>query len=99
MQRCLGITRNLHRCGRVGNWRIFCHEHRRQPLVWLSFILFTVVGGIASIYTTLSPHISPERESNATTSTLRQTTGSVDELIAQGDEFRSKERFEEAVQS
>jgi hypothetical protein len=32
----------------------FCHDHRRQPLVWLSFVIFTVVGGLASIYSVFS---------------------------------------------
>jgi hypothetical protein len=47
--RCFGITRNLHRCGRSGDWRLFCPEHRRQPIAWLVFLVFTVVAGFSSI--------------------------------------------------
>jgi hypothetical protein len=50
MQHCFGITRTLHRCSRTGNWRFFCNDHRRQPLVWTSFLVFTVVAGLSSIY-------------------------------------------------
>ena len=50
MRRCYGLTKNLYRCGREGDWRWFCPEHRRQPVVWFIFILFTVVAGTASIY-------------------------------------------------
>jgi hypothetical protein len=49
MRRCFALTRNLNRCGRTGGWSFFCHEHRRQPLIWSSFVLFTVLAGIASI--------------------------------------------------
>ncbi len=49
MGRCFGITRNFHFCGRNGDWKFFCSEHRRQPLVWLFVFVFTVVAGIASI--------------------------------------------------
>lgn len=49
MQRCWGLTRNLQFCGRRGNWRLFCNEHRRQPLGWICFLIFTVLAGTASI--------------------------------------------------
>jgi len=49
-RRCFGITINLHRCSRVGNWTFFCQEHKKQPIVWFSFLVFTVIAGIASIY-------------------------------------------------
>lgn len=49
----MGITRNLHRCSRKGEWRFFCNDHKKQPLIWLSFILFTALGGAASIYSVL----------------------------------------------
>ena len=51
MSRCYGITRNLHRCSRRGDWKLFCHEHKKQPLVGLYVLIFTV-GGTASIYLT-----------------------------------------------
>ncbi len=49
-RRCWAITRrgpNLSRCGRVGDWFIYCDQHRWQPVVIL-FLLFTVLGTIAS---------------------------------------------------
>jgi hypothetical protein len=49
MRRCLAITRSLNQCGRLGPWRFFCPEHKRQPVVWLSFLVFTVFAGIASM--------------------------------------------------
>lgn len=49
MKRCWAITRNLNRCQRTGEWRFFCEEHRRQPVCWIVFLIFTVIAGIASI--------------------------------------------------
>lgn len=49
MGRCFGITRSLHRCSRKGDWKLFCSEHRRQPVVWLFVFVFTVLGGLASM--------------------------------------------------
>lgn len=49
MARCFGITRNLHRCSRIGDWKLFCSEHQRQPLAWLFVFVFTVLGGLASM--------------------------------------------------
>lgn len=54
MRRCCGITRNLRRCGRRGPWRLFCDDHRLQPIVWVVFLVCTVGGGIASIYSALN---------------------------------------------
>lgn len=48
-QRCFGRNSNLTRCGRLGSWRFFCSEHKNQWLGWLAFLVFTVVGGSASI--------------------------------------------------
>jgi len=48
--RCLGINRNLHRCNRSVEGRLFCYDHRRQPIVWIFFVVFTVIAGSASIY-------------------------------------------------
>lgn len=49
-RRCLGITKNLNRCSREGYWLCFCQDHNKQPIIWLSFLIFTVVAGTASIY-------------------------------------------------
>ena len=54
MRRCWGIIRNLNRCGRVGEWSLFCDEHRRQPIVWAFVLIFTVL----SATFTISDHIS-----------------------------------------
>lgn len=47
--RCFGITRNLHRCSREGDWKLFCAEHSRQWFGWLFTLIFTVGAGAASI--------------------------------------------------
>lgn len=49
MGRCWGIITNLRRCRRKGDWLLFCHDHKRQWLIWVSFLVFTVGGGLASI--------------------------------------------------
>ncbi len=50
VKQCWGLKRNLTRCQRTGDWRLFCDEHKRQPLVWLFTLVFTVIAGSASIY-------------------------------------------------
>lgn len=55
MRRCYGITKNLYRCGREGEWKLFCHEHKKQPLVWLCGLIFTVLAGTASILSYFAP--------------------------------------------
>lgn len=50
MSRCRGFTKNWNRCGRHGDWKFFCDEHRKQPIYILFFLIFTVGGGSASIY-------------------------------------------------
>lgn len=76
MRRCLGITRNLTRCNRQGEWPLFCPEHRRQPLVWLSFIIFTVIGGIASIYSVFQPTRTDLRQNSIPNPIISQPTAS-----------------------
>jgi tetratricopeptide (TPR) repeat protein len=53
MRRCWGWTRNLRRCARIGKWWLFCGDHRRQPLTWIVFLVFTVGAGLASYYSAL----------------------------------------------
>ncbi|WP_206747583.1 hypothetical protein, partial [Vibrio lentus] len=48
-QRCFGRNANFTRCGRKGTWRLFCADHKNQWIGWLAFIIFTVLGGLASI--------------------------------------------------
>ena len=62
VRRCLGRTGNLRRCQREGDWRFFCHDHVRQPLIWLFTFIFTVLGGTASIYSVLAPPARPVSE-------------------------------------
>ncbi len=45
----MGLNNNLRRCGRHGDWRIFCVDHHRQWIIWLFGLIFTVAGGTASI--------------------------------------------------
>lgn len=52
-QRCFGIKDNLRRCSRTGDWSFFCHDHKRQPIVWMFGFIFTVIGGSASIYSVI----------------------------------------------
>jgi hypothetical protein len=40
--RCWGLTRDLRFCQRLGEWRFFCGDHRRQPMTWLSFLVLSV---------------------------------------------------------
>jgi hypothetical protein len=54
MKRCWGRTKSLNRCGRIGDWRFFCHEHKKQPIIWLFVLIFTVIAGTASILSYLS---------------------------------------------
>ncbi len=39
---------------RKGNWRFFCPEHSKQPIVWIVFLVFTIGAGTASIVSYLS---------------------------------------------
>ena len=55
MRQCIGRTKNLNRCLRKGHWRWFCPEHKKQPLVWLFGLVFTVIAGSASIYSVVAP--------------------------------------------
>lgn len=61
--RCLGINRNLHRCNRSNEGHLFCYDHRRQPIVWICFIVFTVIAGCASIYSAFQGAI-PDKTSD-----------------------------------
>ncbi len=55
----------MNRCSRRGDWRLFCKEHGKQPLLWLFVLVFTVVGGTASILSYLSTHrTASNRQSN-----------------------------------
>jgi hypothetical protein len=60
MGRCFGVTRNLNRCGRIGDWRLFCTEHKKQPVIWLFVLVFTVIAGTASILSYVSQQTTPQ---------------------------------------
>ena len=53
VRRCWGI-RNWQRCKRFGEWRFYCHDHRRQPLQAL-VLAFTLLASIASIQSAWFP--------------------------------------------
>jgi hypothetical protein len=65
--RCLGLASGLRRCNRQGDWRFFCHDHAKQPLVWLCFLLFTVGGGTASILSYIGHGRIPVADQQGTT--------------------------------
>jgi hypothetical protein len=58
LKQCFGRTRNLHRCGRTGDWKCFCPEHRYQPLKLVFALVFTVAAGIASMHSAWWPKSS-----------------------------------------
>lgn len=62
-RQCIGRTRNLRRCQRTGDWRFFCHDHRFQPVVWASFLIFTVLGGTASILSVVGSRDAERKDS------------------------------------
>lgn len=50
-RRCWGITRsglNLSRCGRRGDWHLYCSQHFRQPFT-IALFLFAFLAEVASI--------------------------------------------------
>jgi tetratricopeptide (TPR) repeat protein len=52
-RQCWGrTTPNLHRCRqtRIGKGRFFCHQHRKQPFLWLFVLVFTIGPGIDQFY-------------------------------------------------
>jgi tetratricopeptide (TPR) repeat protein len=63
MGRCRGYTKNLNRCGRSVSGVYFCDEHRRQPVLFIVFFIFTICAGSASIYSLFTPSqkIDPEK--------------------------------------
>ncbi|EGQ8020001.1 hypothetical protein KIN38_22450 [Vibrio sp. B511a] len=64
-QRCFGRNSNRSRCGRHGEWRFFCSEHKNQWLGWLAFLIFTVLAGTASIVGWLAPHFPSDEKTSA----------------------------------
>jgi hypothetical protein len=48
-RKCHGRKSNLHRCRRTGDWLLFCEDHSRQWVSWLSVLVFTIIAGTASI--------------------------------------------------
>jgi hypothetical protein len=58
VNRCWGLTKNFNRCGRKGDWRLFCEEHQKQPLGWIIFLIFSVEAGSLTILDHI-PYHSP----------------------------------------
>lgn len=90
MNRCWGVSRNLRRCGRLGNWRFFCADHRFQPVSLAFFLVFTVGAGIASIYSAWN---------KSQTETSQQLPSAPDDTTGRGHadvavEFVGKERLQ-----
>ena len=81
MRRCWGLTRNFRRCGRQGDWTFFCDDHRLQPLGGVSFIVFTVLGAVASIQSAWFPALrnKPSAAAGGTTAITRQVTANTPE--------------------
>lgn len=62
MRRCWGRNRNFRRCGRRGNWKCFCDDHRLQPIAAVVFLVFTIVAGVASIQSAWFPEFWSKRK-------------------------------------
>ena len=43
--RCRAVTKKWTRCGRQGDWRLFCEEHRFQ---WLKAVLIGIIAPVAT---------------------------------------------------
>jgi len=65
LRQCFGRTRTFRRCGRRGNWKFFCDDHRLQPIVLVSFLVFTVGAGVASIQSAWFPYLWNRPADNA----------------------------------
>ena len=72
--RCLGINRNLHRCNRTIDGRLFCNDHRRQPFVWIFILIFTVIAGSASIYSAFQGTVQRKSDQQIITETKPNDT-------------------------
>ena len=68
MRRCLGLTANRNRCLREIEQGFFCPEHRRQPIAWILFLVFTVGAGTASMQSAWFPDFLKATDTAAATS-------------------------------
>ena len=68
MRRCLGRTANRNRCLREIPQGLFCTEHRRQPIAWILFLVFTVGAGTASMQSAWFPDFFKTTATAAATS-------------------------------
>lgn len=71
---CLGLTKNINRCQRKGDWRLFCPEHRRQPIAWIIFLVFTIGAGTASILSYISNNPAQNQIQNSYRLTIEQNS-------------------------
>jgi len=46
-KQCWGLTKKMKRCGRKGNWRLFCGDHKFQ---WLKVTISIIVAIVTSIF-------------------------------------------------
>lgn len=49
MAKCLGRKKDFVRCEREAGRKLFCHHHRNQPYLWVSFLVFTVGAGVVTL--------------------------------------------------
>src|SRR5947209_8655248 len=71
MKRCCGITKNLRRCQRLGEWKLFRDDHKRQPFVWIFILIFTVISGAIGIYSGILGVKAINDENNASKTHLK----------------------------
>lgn len=90
MRRCYGRTLNFRRCGRYGDWSLFCDDHRYQPFGWLFVLVFTVGGSMASYYGAFSPFSKNSEAQHFPPAPERTGGGSADLAL----EFVGKERLQ-----
>jgi len=69
---CFGLTKNLNRCQRRGEWRFFCPEHSKQPIAWIIFLVFTIGAGTASILSYVSEKPTQEHIQSSYRLTVEQ---------------------------
>jgi len=93
MRRCFGITRNLNLCNRSGEWLLFCPEHKKQPLIWLFILIFTIGTGVVNYYDFVNKIFKPQQTSTGSQSVQRNkatgqeldTEGGI--MVRQGRDF------------
>ena len=47
--KCIGLNKNWKRCKNAPSKWLLCHHHRKQPLKFISYLVFTVLAGAVSV--------------------------------------------------